>query len=128
LAQVWDEIHQHGSEQQADGPMKETICHNKLWQEKNLSFEELSGKGNGISKQSVIANLMLILMQTLLQLPAVFTFVWYLVNQGTGSKEYDSDSTRIWSNLAGIGFQVMLASFYCIWKASCHPADSVDLI
>ncbi|KAK9823356.1 hypothetical protein WJX72_002143 [[Myrmecia] bisecta] len=91
----------------------EKTCYNALWQADNLPVETMDGASaqRGSLVKAVASNLVLIVMQSLLQLPALFTFVWYLVNQGAGSIEFVSDAQRSWNNTASTGFQIAFTLF-----------------
>ncbi|KAK9813846.1 hypothetical protein WJX73_001548 [Symbiochloris irregularis] len=91
---------------------KESTTYNVLWQADNLPFQASGEKGISLKTlRSAVANLTLIFMQTALQLPAVFTFVFYLVTRNVGNIDYTADARRAWSNLGGEGFQVAFTLF-----------------
>lgn len=108
LVQIWTDIKGASSSAQPKLVSDEEIaCYNKLWQSDNLPFQSGSEQHIPLAIwRSITVNLTLILMQTILQLPAVFLFVFYLITRYAGSIDYTADARKAWANLAGEGFQV----------------------
>ena len=91
---------------------EEKDCFDDMWQADNLPL--ISDEAHPVNERlwkSVIANIILILMQSLLQLPALFTYVWYLVNNGAGSIAYKSDAQSSWRNLQSTQFRQAFVLF-----------------
>ena len=109
LVQVWTEIMSFNAaaSKGKHNPDGEIACYNELWQTDNLPYQAASQTGSPSKTwQSIASNVTLIFMQTVLQLPAVFTFIYYLITRYAGSIDYTADARKAWANLAGEGFQV----------------------
>jgi len=110
--QLWDHIRAGRQASNSKMAIEEKDCFNDMWQADNLP---LISDGTKAAKRplwkAVISNIVFIVMQSLLQLPALFTFVWYLVNIGAGSIAYTSDAQSSWKNLASTQFRQAFVLF-----------------
>lgn len=122
--QVWEHVRAGRQTSKNDIATEEKECFNEMWQADNLPL--ISDETKPVKERvwkAVIANIIFILMQSLLQLPALFTFVWYLVNNGAGSIAYKSDAQSSWRNLQSTQFRqafvlfMVYAAGAIVWQA-----------
>lgn len=122
--QVWEHVRAGRQTSKSDMATEEKECFNDMWQADNLPL--ISDETKPVKERvwkAVIANIIFILMQSLLQLPALFTFVWYLVNNGAGSIAYKSDAQSSWRNLQSTQFRqafvlfMVYAAGAIVWQA-----------
>ena len=114
---MWEHVRAGRQSSKVNMATDEKECFNDMWSADNLPL--ISDEGQPTKESfwgAVISNIVFILMQSLLQLPALFTFVWYLVNNGVGSIAYTSDAQSSWKNLASTQFRQAFVLF-CVYAA-----------